>query len=386
MAIYKIGVSEAITSVRFPLIVMVVFIHAYFGEGIVDANSSIDNSPFWLYQYAATYVSEILCAVAVPIFYIISGFLFFIRANKQTISRLPQGQNTTLKRCYGAKSNITFSNILKIISNNFYFIKIRKRVKTLFVPYVLWNIIVLISFFLAQSFFPEMMSGANKPIKDFSLSDFIWSFWDTSKILPGMQPYPICFQLWFIRDLMVMSLIAFIVKFVVDRIPVLILIAGFFWIIGSKPIFPGLSFAALFFFSLGAFLSLRNNINSITRQNVKILYLAVIYLVISTLALFVNNLWFGILRNLSVIVGVYLFIVTIPFVMNTLSAKTIKSLAKSSFFIYAYHAIPMTIIIRIAVKTFFPDSNFELLLIYFISPILIIITGYYLGFTENSAW
>lgn len=291
----------------------------------------------------------------------------------------PQKQNTTLKRCYGAKSNITFSNILKIISNNFYFIKIRKRVKTLFVPYVLWNIIVLISFFLAQSLFPEMMSGANKPIKDFSLSDFIWSFWDTSKILPGMQPYPICFQLWFIRDLMVMSLIAFIVKFVVDRIPVIILIAGFFWIIGSKPIFPGLSFAALFFFSIGAFLSLRNNINSITRQNVTILYLAVIYLVISTLALFVNNSWFGILRNLSVIVGVYLFIETIPFVMNTLSAKTIKSLAKSSFFIYAYHTIPMTIIIRIAVKTFFPDSNFELLLIYFISPILIIITGYYLS-------
>lgn len=71
-------VSSIITSVRFPLAVMVVYVHS-FGEGNVII-SKIDWRSFSfenLYDVIRVLVSGTISGIAVPTFFLISGYLFF---------------------------------------------------------------------------------------------------------------------------------------------------------------------------------------------------------------------------------------------------------------------------------------------------------------------
>ena len=64
--------SDTITWLRFPLIVGVVFIHDNITLG---QNSEIIN-PFW-FDCVIRLFSDVFPRVCVPLFFIISGFLFF---------------------------------------------------------------------------------------------------------------------------------------------------------------------------------------------------------------------------------------------------------------------------------------------------------------------
>ena len=90
--------SDTITWLRFPLIVGVVFIHDNITLG---QNSGVIN-PFW-FDCVIRLFSDVLPRVCVPLFFIISGFLFF----------------------YGVK-NLRLS----------YVNKVKRRFRTLFIPYV----------------------------------------------------------------------------------------------------------------------------------------------------------------------------------------------------------------------------------------------------------
>ena len=74
------------------------------------------------------YVAYGLCASAVPLFFLISGFLYFTGCESQ----------------FGLKD---------------YMAKNRKRLRTLLIPYLLWNIFTLLLFGAVQTLMPHMMSG-----------------------------------------------------------------------------------------------------------------------------------------------------------------------------------------------------------------------------------
>lgn len=344
------NISKIITFLRFPLIVMVVFIHAHFGNVIVNGKNILENNSGKIYDYLSCYISDIICAIAVPMFFLISGYLFF------------------------NNRHLNFNSL----NRGGYGYKLKRRVKTLFVPYIIWNALVILLFYLAQTFFPEMLSGSNKLIKDFSLYDYIWAFWDTSKIQHGMQPYPICFQFWFLRDLMVMSLLAYIVHFIVTKIPYLLLIPGVLWFVGYQGIMPGLSYSAIFFFSCGAYISLRINLKQVKR--VRFIFINLVtYFLVSILALILYSTdFFSAARALSIMSGIILLVQISPYIIKRLNWDNIISLSHSSFFIYAYHGIPLTIIIRLIIKFLNPSTNISLIFIYVVSPILVIICGYYI--------
>jgi len=71
------NISERLAVLRFPLIVGVVLMHSfssvvYFSSGSTGVKESGHVSVF-----IRQYISEVLASVSVPLFYSISGFLFF---------------------------------------------------------------------------------------------------------------------------------------------------------------------------------------------------------------------------------------------------------------------------------------------------------------------
>ena len=98
--------SQVLDTLKFPLAIAVVYIHS-FGEGEVDM-TVLHTAPFdmaHLYDWLRILVSRVITHVAVPIFYMISGYLFFInvtRWDKSTYAKrcensLPSATNPHLK-------------------------------------------------------------------------------------------------------------------------------------------------------------------------------------------------------------------------------------------------------------------------------------------------
>lgn len=71
------GESETISYLRFPLIVLVVMIHSKFDGVVVNGVGLMHDGGFPCYSTISTLVSNIIASIAVPLFYFISGFLFF---------------------------------------------------------------------------------------------------------------------------------------------------------------------------------------------------------------------------------------------------------------------------------------------------------------------
>lgn len=77
-------ISESISWLRFPLVLMVVFIHSSgFGEFQTDSFNFSALADINLYDFLRILVSRILCQVAVPLFFIISGYLFYTKFDIQ---------------------------------------------------------------------------------------------------------------------------------------------------------------------------------------------------------------------------------------------------------------------------------------------------------------
>lgn len=76
--------SQTISFLRFPLIVGVVMIHSYFSEVVINGVDLVKNGFFPIYSTVSFLFSQIVSRVAVPLFFFISGFLFFFKINSFT--------------------------------------------------------------------------------------------------------------------------------------------------------------------------------------------------------------------------------------------------------------------------------------------------------------
>ena len=167
--------SQTIAFLRFPLIVGVVLIHSKVNNVVIKGVQLIPPDGHWFYDNISYLFSDIFAAVAVPLFFFISGFLFFYKTTAFT------------KSVYAKK--------------------LKRRVHTLLIPYIFWNLAVALLFFLSEIFFSGLMSGVNKAIHDYTFQDWLWAFWNKTHIDGvGISSNPICYQFWFLRDLMVVML------------------------------------------------------------------------------------------------------------------------------------------------------------------------------------
>lgn len=308
------------------------------------------NGNFPIYATVSFLFSKIISPIAVPLFFFISGFLFFYKTNSFT------GQ--------------------------IYLQKLKKRVRTLLVPYIFWNLLVLVFLLMLQIFLPELMSGKNKLIADYSISDWFWTFWNTNMINPTMVDsgsYPICYQFWFIRDLMVVVLFSPLIRLLVQKLhQYVILCLGILWIFGLRFDVSGFSLTAFFFFLAGAYFSIYQK-NFVETMKTLFPAIIILYVLIAIVELcFINQTWYRYLHNIGVLVGITTVITLTAHFIAKGSWQTNSFLSSSSFFIYAYHGIALTFVTKLLFKLLKPYSDGMVLALYVLCPTITILIGLFI--------
>ncbi len=321
----------------------VIFIHAegtaiHFSDGI-SGNASM--------PYAAVLIQNLIsnvCArISVPLFFLISGFLFF--------------------------ASFEFSTAC--IRN-----KLQRRIKTLLIPYIAWNVLALAIYFLLQStpWFNSFFSGNSKFIIDYGVYDYLNAFLGIH-LTPNS---PAVYQFWFIRDLMIMVILSPLVYMTANHFSFggLVLLFGA-WFSGFKIPHFNLSFYAIFFFYSGAVISIKNyNLNWVDRNGKWIL---VTYLILAMIdaTLQTENLSSGRIQRLILFPG----IISVWHLAALLARlKRVKSLlirlSGFSFFVYAVHEPFLLSGLR---KIFYrftpPETALEIILLYMATPLITIFSA-----------
>ena len=207
---HNISQYEIIRQLRFPMIVLVTFAHSYGG---VANDYSLFASDWNMYEFLKLLISQTLVKVAVPVFYIMSGYLFF--------RGLEQWSREVWRQ------------------------KLMRRVSTLLLPYIVWNLVMVLK-----------------------LHDFSWRFFWSYNPQAGMQidwlgheqwlTAPANMPLWFLRDLIVVSLFSSLIWLVVKRWGTWVMVVlTVVYLSGVCAFIPGLSLYSIYFFTVGAFLSIR---------------------------------------------------------------------------------------------------------------------------------
>lgn len=326
--------SLRMSLIRFPLIVCVVFVHTY-GTTVGLAGNELGVTQIsFVSDFVRTIISQGVARVAVPLFFLMSGYLFFVGLIWRVES---------------------FSK------------KLRSRVRTLLIPFLFWNFSILLLLALAQAFPATQIyfSGNKLPIADFGAFDYL------SAII-GIDRYPIAYQFWFIRDLMILVLVTPIIfllnKFV--AIPFLLVIFGY-WFIGAWPVLAPSSEATLFF-SFGAYLASRRlNLFFLDKYGAVITLLYIPLVVIDALPTDKQSGLYW--HKVGIVAGVAAALYLTRYVARVEKLKLLVLwLGSASFFVFATHEPLLTVLRKVAYKLTQPDSSSLILGLYFLIPVVVI--------------
>lgn len=201
--------SNTIAWLRFPLIFLIIMLHCYSVQRMEG-----EHEIFFKVVYPfALWLGE----TGVPGFFFISGFLFFL-------------------------------------SKKSYTEKLRSRFHTLFIPYILWNLLLLILYVFAYAIgHPQDINGKN--IVGYSFIDYLRIFWDRGSYDNG-NFVPLLCPLWYIRNLIIMSILSPLLYYSIRYIRELFLfIVAVWWMTTPHNAFIS---QTILFFSLGAYFAIFN--------------------------------------------------------------------------------------------------------------------------------
>ena len=324
--------SKTIAWLRFPLAVAIVFVHTVNSNEIREYVSTIDYSILsdMDFYYLTCYLfSEVIFRVATSCFCIFSGFLFFYK--------------------------------LKEWNRNIYFQKIKRKTRTLVIPYILWNIIpIVLAVLRAFMKFDGSLSIYLNELLGNGIFRIFWNYQD------GLYPYNV--PLWFLRDLIIVVFLSPLVYYFVKYTKYYSLfILGFFF---SQDLwFPVVSIRALFFFTIGACFSIHGKNMIVELRKGKWLWLSVSIITIVLLMCYNgsdNSHYFYVLFQIA---GC---ITTINIASRLLESGRVvvhPFLSKTSFFIFASHCFALLWSIQKMVNIIIDYNNaFILTIKYFMVP------------------
>lgn len=329
--------SKSIDFLRFPLIVGVVFIHAYSATVKLQGVDLGTEAYLPVYNTVSEFCSQVVARIAVPLFFFISGFLFFYHTEWTVGS---------------------------------YKYKLNRRVKTLLIPYLFWNFSVLILFFIAQSLpgISGLFSGMNKLIGDYDFMDFLGAFWGMGK--DGM---PIVYPFWFIRDLMVVVLFSpAVYTFVQYGKKYGVMLLGIMWYFGWWSDIAGFGAVSFFFFTAGAYFSI-NKLNIILIFRKLFVLSLVIYPLLALADLLTKTYEFNhYIHDLGIVVGIVFLFNLVSHYLEKGKIAAISFLTSATFFVFACHEPWLTLIRKTLFKILKPETDALMTVLYFLAPALII--------------
>lgn len=320
------------TELKFPLIVLVVFIHI-FGENI-----NLSNIDYFclteqnIYDIIRILFSKKISLIAVPGFFLISGYFFFYSIEKLSLS--------------------------------LYVSKLHRRIYTLLIPYILWNIIAFVLILLEQYLY-FLLKGESR---------FVGNDCAVWRIFEGTTPplyAPVNFPLWYVRDLLVLIILSPIIYLFIKKIGIfaMLLLAVLFYFQNYTFEYVPYLFTvnSLFFFSLGVYISLKKiDVILICRKYwfwSLILSLSLIILMVyyhdKSFEFYFSRLYF--------VTGLVFIIRVMDFFYIEKNFRFPNILINATFFIYAVHTI---VFIRyLANLLSFEVSHLNQIIGYFVQPL-----------------
>lgn len=152
--------------------------------------------------------------------------------------------------------------------------RMTRRVRSLYLPLVVWNIAVLVVVGLLFAVDP-----GHPLLKELNVHFETAGALDLVNAIFGISAHPVAFQFWFVRDLFVTTLISPLLWLTIKRAPLVgMLVLGLAWISGSKLLI-FFRTDVPFFFYLGALLRCRGSVLEIGRRQAILLVTAYLALV-----------------------------------------------------------------------------------------------------------
>lgn len=308
--------SKRITSLRFLLIVLVIFIH---NNGSEVTNTAVSGAVRLLF-------SEILARAAVPLFFFLSGYLLFQKPR-------------------------SYKEVLK------------KKAVALLLPYLLWNGLVLFVFWAGQTapYISAFFQDESNRIADYTLYQ-----WGDAFLGLNYQGYPAAYQLWFIRDLMLLTLLYPVGKWAVERWQTLTLAVLFgLWVMQWRMLF--FSSEATLFFFLGAYaVRYGMGIGSFDRIRIRDITLAYGVCVGVEWIQVLHGEEFMALHKLGILLGcVFWLRISQKLAASEKGYRLLAYLEDFSFFVYAAHEPFLTMLRKVWSRLLPLQNTAEQLIQYF---------------------
>jgi len=343
-----------ITLLRFPLMMLVVWIHAWSlsyevtsSKYLLSFDSSVGES------ILTRLFSNTLARAAVPMFFIISGFLFFL-------SNEPFNRPLYLRKC-----------------NN--------RIYTLLFPYLIWNtlFIVLIIIIKMIPMFHFLFDGGQYTINDIDpLSLF--------SLYTGFHRdmgQPIMYQFWFIRELIIVTILSPVIFVLISKLSYMVpLLIGFIWLSGIE-FYQLLKVQSILFYSIGALIALKRiDLMIIDKYKRAIKYLWILF-IISDLIFSIKleyHIVSQIVHKLQILISLlFLWSISHYFLIPKIREILLK-LSIYSFFLFAFHEPLLSLLTKVLYKTHLPDNNTIVLIYYIFTPLMTIAISLIVAFIIRS--
>ena len=285
------------------MIVLVTYAHSY--SNVTDGFSLL-TSDWNTYEFLKLLISQTFVKVAVPVFFIMSGYLFFANVKEWNLQ--------------------------------VYKTKILRRIKTLLIPYLVWNLLMALK-----------------------LKMFSWNiFWE-----PANMP------LWFLRDLMLVTLLTPIIYYGVRKLGYWLLILLIpVYLTGIWLIQPGVNPYGLCFFSFGAYLGIRKMelVNSVLFFE-KSSYILTIMFGLAMLCTYHISAFSPLMLCFRISGAITVFCLCYR-VLSRTSRRIPDVISSSSYFIYLAHYVLFFSFIDEAFFSIFGFSTIILSVHYLLFPLL----------------
>lgn len=314
---------------NFPLIVGVVYIHGYGAEitlgDTVLGPAQLDP----VTDFLRTLISQGLARLAVPLFFLLSGFFFFGEYSRETLAD-----------------------------------KLRTRCRTLLVPYLIWTV-----GFVAVRLFGQHLPGIGPYFGSVILSDLAPSAMVDAVF--GLTRAPEAYHFWFIRDLMLLMLLSPLLYGML-RLCARPFLLGLFclWVLGRWP-FAVPDVVGPLFFSLGGYCALQGRSLFALDDHGRWFVALFPPLLIADVVWY--QAWFNVtLHRFTVVIGLVAALFLSRFLLRRRGGEMLLRLGGASFFVYAAHEPLLGMVRTIAFQHLPLDRPGMMLAVYLVVPLLVV--------------
>ena len=339
--------SDSLNLLRFPLAIVILVIHVFSTRDFKLHGQlySLDSTP--IFKEINFFIDGFLRSQSVPIYFFISGYVFFLGVT---------------------------------LTKDVYIRKLHNRVKSLFIPYIIWNTLaVLIGMMWFLPVFEQFFPNLSQVRLDFSLPRILNCYWD---IQQGIFVYngstiedamgaaqPADRPLWFLRDLMIVVLTTPAIYWILKHTKhYFVVMLGILWYIVSTfhlYYYTQLP-AAYFFFTFGAYMSV-NRKDMLVEFGKHFRLSAILYVFLSLLYVGLKHYQPELcifIKHLNIFVGLIFAYNLSTWLLEKHICRPSSFLSSASFFIYISHGLICINLHKLIFHIAEPTSDWGMLFVY----------------------